>query len=187
MGAAARDRTTPLSRLPVTVATLLLASTIAGAQPAGQDSGSVTTASLRGPDDVRPLVQGGFDARIRGKLSVAFRLANQRLREVPECAQLFADLSADGLAQLRATRYQSVADTGGDRVCGRGLGAAAFTMVNSPRTIICPAFDRLTVEGAAVILLHEALHSAGQTEWPLDPSAPNSGQLNRMIRVACDL
>jgi hypothetical protein len=187
MGAAARDATTALPRLPATVAILLLVSTIAGAQPAGQGSGSVTTASLRGPDVIRPLIQGGFDARIRGKLNVAFRLAAQRLRELPECSQLFAELSTDGLARLRATRYQSVADTGGDRVCGRGLDAAAFTMVNSPRTIICPAFDRLTVEDAAVIVLHEALHSAGQTEWPLDPNAPNSGQINRMVRAACGL
>lgn len=144
-------------------------------------------ASLPRPDDLRPRIEGGFDARTRCKLNEAFRLAAERVSDLRTCAALFDDLGADGLACLRATRYQSVADTGGDRVCGRSLGAAAFTMVKSPRTIICPAFGRLTVEDAAVIVLHEALHFAGQTEWPRDPDAPNGGQINRMVREACGL
>lgn len=147
----------------------------------------ILRASLPRPGDMRPLIQGGFDARIRGKLTVAFRLAAERVSSLPACAALFADLGADGLERLRATRYQSVADTGGERVCGRGLGAAAFTMVNSPRTIVCPSFDRLAVEGAAVIVIHEALHSAGRSEWPLDPEAPNGGEINRTVRAACGL
>ncbi len=148
---------------------------------------SVTAASVPGPSEIRPHILGGFKARTRVKLNAAFGIAVQRLRDLPGCAGLFSGLGTDGLAQLRAIRYQSVADTGGERVCGRGLGAAAFTLVNSPRTIVCPGFDRLTVEGAAVIVLHEALHFAGQTEWPVDPDAPDSGEINRIVRVECQL
>ena len=91
------------------------------------------------------------------------------------------------LARLCAIRCHSVAGTGGERVCSRGLGAAAFTLVGSPRTVVCPGFDRLAIEEAAVIVLHEALHSAGLGERPLDPDAPNGGEINRLIRVACGL
>ena len=183
----AKERATHRPGLPAAIAILLSIAALAGAQPTEQATGLVTAASLRGLGDLRPLIQGGFDARVRGKLNVAFRLAAEQLRDVPACAKLFADLGADGIERLRATRYQAVADTGGERVCGRGLGAAAFTMVSSPRTIICPSFDRLAVEDAAVIVLHEALHSAGRTEWPADPNAPNGGQINRTVRIACDL
>jgi hypothetical protein len=149
--------------------------------------GSVTTASVPGPSEIRPRILGGFDVRTRVRLTVALRLADERLRNLPACSSLFDDLGADGLTRLRATRYQSVADVGGERVCGRGLGAAAFTTVGNLRTVICPGFDRLGSDEAAVIVLHEALHSAGLGEWPLDPDGQNGGEINRMVRLACGL
>jgi hypothetical protein len=138
-------------------------------------------------DEARPRILGAPDARLRVKLGVAFRIAGQRPRDVPECAQLFTGLNADGVALLGSTLYQSVADTGGERVCGRGLDAAAFTMVRSPRTIVCPAFDRLTVEDAAVVVLHEALHFAGLPESPLTPGAVSSSEINDRIADRCGL
>lgn len=145
------------------------------------------TAIAPGRVEVRPLILGGFAARTRSKLAVAFQMAAGRLHDLPVCAALFTELGANGLTQLAATRYKPVADTGGERVCGRGPSAAAFTLVGSPRTIVCPAFDRLSVEHAAVVLLHEALHSAGLGEWPADPQAPDSGAISRMVRTACEL
>lgn len=192
----ASDRKAPRTRTVLAIVALLALGTVAVAQDGGQaltvdrdDSveRDVVRASLARPGDMKPLIPGGLDPRIRGRLNVAFRLAAERVSGLPTCAALFADLGAEGLERLRATRYQSVADTGGARVCGRGLGAAAFTLVNSPRTIVCPSFERLTVEEAAVIVIHEALHFSGQTEWPRDPDAPNGGQINRMVRVACGL
>jgi hypothetical protein len=138
-------------------------------------------------DEARPRILGAPDARLRVKLGVAFRIAGQRPRDVPECAQLFTGLNADGVALLGSTLYQSVADTGGERVCGRGLDAAAFTMVRSPRTIVCPAFDRLTVEDAAVVVLHEALHFAGLPESPPTPGAMKSNEINDRIADRCGL
>ncbi|MEW6338238.1 MAG: hypothetical protein ACOY3Y_16335 [Acidobacteriota bacterium] len=135
----------------------------------------------------RPLTKGSFDACVRFRLTAAYRLAAERIAAVSDCAGLFARFGADGLTCLRSTCYEWVGDTEGEHVCKRGRGAAAFTMVRSPRTVICPVFDRLSVEHAAVVILHEALHFAGQTEWPSDPAAPTSGEINWTIRVACRL
>jgi hypothetical protein len=148
---------------------------------------STLPASVQRGTDPKPRILGGFSARTRSRLAVSFQLAVGRLQTLPACAELFAELGCDGVARLRSVRYQTVSDVGGDRVCGRGLGAAAFTTVGNLRTIVCPGFDRLGVDEAAVIVLHEALHAAGRTEWPLDPSAPNGGQINRLIRMACKL
>ena len=155
-----------------------------GAEPA---AASTWHASVKRGNDLKPRILGGFDARTRGRLAVAFRLAARQLEGFQACSALFADLGHDGVARLQAIRYQSVDDVGNERVCGRGLGAAAFTTVGNLRTIVCPGFNRLDVDEAAVIILHEALHSAGRTEWPLDPNAPNGGQINRLIRMACNL
>ena len=130
---------------------------------------------------------GGYDPSTRVRLTAALRVAAQRVRDVPACAALFERFGADGVECLRLSLYQSVARGGGEGVCARGLGSVAFTRVKSPLTTLCPTFDQLTIEQAAVAVLHEALHFAGQTEWPLDPNAPTAGEINQMVRVACEL
>jgi hypothetical protein len=47
--------------------------------------------------------------------------------------------------------------------------------VGSPSTFVCRLFQRLGDERAAVVLIHEALHHAGLTEYPQDPEAMTSG------------
>jgi len=158
-----------------------------GAAAAGRAGAASAKVAMLVPDGCRPRILGGFDARTRSRLASAFQLAARRLADLPTCSELFTRLGADGRQKLQAIRYQSVADVGGERVCGRGLGAAAFTTVGNLRTVVCPGFDRLDIDEAAVIVLHEALHGAGLTEWPLDRDAPNGGEINRTIRLACDL
>lgn len=99
---------------------------------------SVVTASIPELDAIEPRIHGYLDAHLRDELKIAFRIADHRVRNFPRCAQLFDDLGADGGAHLRATRYQSAVEVGGERICRRGAGVAAFTAVGNPRTIICP-------------------------------------------------
>ncbi len=132
-------------------------------------------------------VVGCCGARTRVKLAAALRLAAQLVTSVRSCAALFSDLGADGLERLRINHYRSAVYADALNVCRRGRGAAAFTLVGSPITTLCPAFDELTVEAAAHVVLHEALHSAGLTEWPLDPDAQDSRSINRAVQLACDV
>lgn len=170
--------------------------TVAAAQDGGQalvvdrhDSvqRDVVRASLRGPEVKRPQIIGPCNPRSQVKLAAALRLAAQRVLDVPACAALFSVQGADGLERLRIVHYRSAVHADGLGVCRRGRGAAAFTLVGSPVTTLCPAFEQLTVESAAVVVLHEALHYAGLTEWPLDPDAQDSRSINQMVRVACGL
>lgn len=132
-------------------------------------------------------VIGCCGARTRVKLAAALRRAAQLVTSVRSCAELFSDLGAEGIDRLRIVHYRSAVYADALEVCRRGRGAAAFTFVGSPITTLCPAFDELTVEAAAHVVLHEALHSAGLTEWPLDPDAPNSRSIHRVVHMACDV
>lgn len=118
---------------------------------------------------------------------MAFRLAAERLGDSPRCAAMFSRLGADGLARLRENRYLPAAGTGVERVCSRGVGAAAFTTVGNSRTVICPGFGRLDPKQAAVIVLHEALHSAGLPESPQTPGAMTSAEINDWVADRCGL
>jgi hypothetical protein len=166
---------------------LVLVAVVAVADCAEPGSGSVITASLRWQDDLRPLIVGRFNAGGRLGLESAFRVAAERLHSRGTCRALFSELGTDGLARLRDTRYQAAAEVGAERVCRRGTGVAAFTAVGSPRTIVCPGFDSLTVKQAAVIILHEALHFAGLPEGPPTPGAMSSTEINDMIADRCGL
>ena len=114
-------------------------------------------------------------------------LAVERLRELPACRQLFAALGTDGLDRLAASFYTAPISTAELRA-RRRRKASAMISVGYPRTIICsPAFGRLTRRQAAVTVLHEALHHAGLFEYPQKPGAPRSAEIDRQVKVGCDL
>ena len=50
---------------------------------------------------------------------------------------------------------------------------------------ICPAFASLKAHEAGIILIHEALHTAGMTERPSDPRALTSVQLTKLVERRC--
>jgi hypothetical protein len=67
-------------------------------------------------------------------------------------------------------------------------GSVAYTFVGGGAPIwLCREFSRLTDKGAAMIIIHEALHHAGLTEWPKDPKGMRSGRINRMVTKRCGL
>jgi hypothetical protein len=70
----------------------------------------------------------------------------------------------------------------GISICERGYAA---TIVGAPSTFVCRNFQHLSDERAALVLIHEALHHAGLTEYPQDPEAMTSARINRMVDKSC--
>ncbi len=150
--------------------------------------GSTSTTDVATSHEDAPVARtvGRVPVRERQQLKWAMALAVQRLRERPACRQLFAALGADGLARLAATFYTAPISTAELRTCRRK--ASAMTSVGCPRTIICsPSFGQLTRRRAAVTLLHEALHHAGLSEYPHEPGALRSAEINHLVKVSCGL
>ncbi len=124
-----------------------------------------------------------MNPRVREKVLAATELALQRIEEIPECAEMFTALGADGPEVLTATLYFPVANPARRaKLCPK---SPAHTLVGASATWLCPDFKRLPVERAALVLIHEALHHAGLTEYPVDPKGMTSLAINRMVKKNC--
>ena len=132
---------------------------------------------------IAPWVHTNMPPKVRKKLDAALELAGQRIREVPECRELFTGLGADGIEMLSTTLYFPIARYKDETVKCRN--AQAFTYVGEAPTSICRDFSRLSGQRAAMVLVHEALHHAGLTEAPQDPSAMTSLAINVMVKKSC--
>ncbi len=132
------------------------------------------------------LILGGMTNRVERKLQYAYPLALQRVREVDTCRDLFAKLGADGVATLDATLYRPAESERELEICSF-TSALAFTGIGRSHTRLCDSFGGQARQTAAMILIHEALHSAGMSERPHDPTALNSVQINRLVRTSCNL
>jgi hypothetical protein len=134
----------------------------------------------------RPSIDGRLPAEIGRLLRISHGLAIDRLREHGSCRTLFTQLGTDGAEILSRVRY---ARDGGRRVSPcRGTSVAAYTDLGSSQVWLCPdGFGGLDHQEATMILLHEALHHAGQPEAPHDPDALTSQELNLLVRRNCDL
>ncbi|MCP3960649.1 MAG: hypothetical protein GY719_22630 [bacterium] len=118
---------------------------------------------------------------LRRSLTVAYPIALRWLRPDTACSALFRNLGADGPKTLSSTLYFP-AEVTENPPCWR---AAAFTRVGGRVTFLCEGFSRLPASRAAVILLHEALHSAGVDEQPHDPDALTSSQITQLVARTC--
>lgn len=132
-----------------------------------------------------PRISGALNQRIDTRLREAYPVALQRVREIPECRELFSQLGADALAKFTTSIYYPTTAQMESRVCQRGV--SAFTYVSSPQTRLCRGFSSLGAERAAVTLIHEALHWAGLSEKPLDKDGMDPRDIDRMVKKACDL
>jgi len=121
-------------------------------------------------------------------LRAAFSRAELELRRNPKCRALFDEFGTDGLRELGRGRYRwaEMSGSGALEMCRR-RDAAAFTTFGTEQTCLCPGFESLGIGDAAVILVHEAPHYAGMTEWPSDPNGLTSGQINQHVRANCRL
>ena len=145
------------------------------------------TVSSGSAEDGGPILQGQFPVRLRFQVLAAVELAARQFDREAGCRALFARFGTDGRKLLRRETYRVARSNRERQTCTR-RSAAAFTTVGGSQTHLCPRrFTDLTVSRAAMILIHEALHHAGMPEWPAEPSAPTSQQLNRLIRERCRL
>ena len=149
-----------------------------------------TAVSSTTSDDVVPAVyQPSMSPKLstinRRKISDAFEVALERIREVPECRNLFTDLGADGETALSMVVFLPVG-----RAEARGgvcRGSSAYTIVGGGPVWVCRDFSRLSDTQAAMVIVHEALHHAGLNEYPKDPEAMTSREINAMVMDHCGL
>ena len=163
-------------------AILLTASPQAEAGRGRSQNKAVAEAGLRPP---KARVTRELSIREVFMLRVGFRLAFERVRELPECAALFNGLELNGPTSLALTTYTAPQEAAERAVCERG--AIAVTRAGQLRIRICPSLLNLAKEGVAAILIPEALHAAGLGEWPVDPDGPTSGDITRAVLEACAL
>ena len=132
-----------------------------------------------------PILDSALSGGVRQAVERSFPLAHQRIGGYRACGRLFARLGADGTSRLAATSYHPATPEQQRRHC-RGT-THALTLIGESRVALCLSFGRLSRAEAALILIHEALHSAGQTEFPADPKAPDSVGITRMVMAGCGL
>jgi len=116
------------------------------------------------------------------KLRAGFLVALERVQAIPQCAGLFSELDADGVEMMTTTLYTVTHPLDEQSICQT---AAAFTWVGGVHTRVCRRFSSLSVERAAMTLLHEALHHAGLTEQPMDPQGMTAREIDGMVSDAC--
>ncbi len=158
----------------------------ARAEPAsGQTGGARVSTRLV----EEPRILGEAPVYLERALASAQLTAVRWLRQRPACRMLFAELGADGLRTLGWSLYVPVPAGREGMICRSrlaGRSATAMPRVGSSVTWICPrGFVRLTPYGAAVTLIHEALHHAGLEERPPEPGAMTSAQINKLVFRRC--
>ncbi|MCH7666110.1 MAG: hypothetical protein IH936_09325 [Acidobacteria bacterium] len=166
---------------PLAIAVAVLAFGVAEARPAGRDA-----TEAAGPSFVRGKVQPYVRGRSLMVMRRGVRLAKSRLRDNSTCRQLFEAFGKDAKEVMDESRYHWVALSAEETACQQ-KHAAAFTWVGEDLTCLCPAFASLSVNDAAIALVHEALHHAGLTEQPGDPLGMTRDQIDQMVRTSCRL
>ena len=133
--------------------------------------------------DVEPRFQSSIRSRVRHKLLAGSLLALHWIVRNPSCRELFEGLEAGGVQALRRSIYVAARPGIERSICDRDV--VAFTEVGSSVTRLCPGFGRLPNRHAAVVLIHEALHSTGLREKPMDPEGLTSDQITRLVTRDC--
>jgi hypothetical protein len=131
-----------------------------------------------------PWIHPFMPESVRRKLDSALDVAIQRVREDAQCAGLFQALGGDGIRALQSSMY-FVASLSKEKTQCRT--SAAYTQVGEAPSFLCRRFAYLSDQQAATILIHEALHHAGLTEYPHDPDALPGYAINRVVRKTCKL
>ncbi len=137
------------------------------------------------PTICKPTISSEVSVKNRRKISDAFDVALERVQEVPECRGLFAELGSDGMDALARVIFIPIGRAqaqGG--VC---RGSSAYTLVGGGPIWVCREFSRLSDTQAAMVIVHEALHHAGLSEYPLDPDGMTSTLINQMVMKHCGL
>lgn len=140
-----------------------------GSGSSGGGSGSPTYGNPLTPD-------------MQFEVNHATSTALDRLRDIPSCGALFADLNrTDGVWVIQNTEYRQWQE---NTRCQTG-GVAAFTTLNRLEVYLCDRFASLSSSTQAATLIHEALHSAGLEEAPTYPDAMTSSEIQAMVNAQC--
>jgi hypothetical protein len=142
---------------------------------------------------VEPWIHPKMAPNLRAKLEAGFDIAVERVHEIAACRDLFTQLGEDGIEMLRTGLYLPVHSYRHEfLVCGRdpaansrGADILAYTKVGGTPTWICRNFARISIESAAVAVIHEALHHAGLEERPHDRLAMSSVEITDMVKDKC--
>jgi len=130
----------------------------------------------------RPAIDASVPPTIKYQLANAYDTAIRVLRKEPPCRTLFQQLGADGEDVLARSQYSDAGDNG---YCQQGI--KAFTNVGSTQIKLCRSFGELQTSSAALLLLHEALHSSGLREGPGYPNALTAREINVVVSQGCNL
>jgi hypothetical protein len=130
----------------------------------------------------RPLADYSVSPVMRYQLNIAYTIAISVLRKEPGCRALFLPLGTNGEAVLASTQYY---DAGNNHNCQEGV--PAFTTVRSTKIKLFRSFSYLQPSSAAVLLLHEALHSSGLRESPAYPNALTAKEITSVVSQGCNL
>lgn len=114
-----------------------------------------------------------------------------------ECTALFSNspLGMNGYSLLNSyityRHGEGVQDANGKVPCSEGNAAWTSCCDHKKYVFICNSFANLSMSERANVLIHEAMHVAGQREdqtgtvsGPSDP--PNTTQIQDMVRSVCD-
>lgn len=147
------------------------------------DAPAVASPDLRATRPASPVGRvPGLDLRQNAKLRSAHKLAARRVQEHPSCISLFEGTGRSGVSTLSSMEFSL---QGGD-ICRRGV--VATTTVGGTVTQLCSDWlPRLDRHELATLLIHEALHQAGLSEWPHDPEGMRSQEINEMVSSRCEL
>jgi hypothetical protein len=167
-------------------ATIACAAGLAATELLGSDrdrglvESSATAMAIEAAD---PRPASRLSERVARKLNEGIPVVKERLRSHASCRALFSRLGSDGAAKVEDASYHAASAEQERKHCRRGV--FALTTVGAPAVALCRSFARLSGQQAAIILLHEALHLAGQAEYPAVPGAPDSLAISRMVMTAC--
>ena len=128
-------------------------------------------------------IMRGMDPDDSFALKFAYKGAIKKLEKDEACRALFDDLVVDGIEALSRSRYEAALSGSEKRHCAAGV--AAYTAVGSVRVVICSHFHRLDRRTKSAVLIHEALHTAGLSEAPVDPAAMTAAEIEEMVEEAC--
>ena len=120
---------------------------------------------------------------VKAKLDRAFSISLDRVQTYPSCRALFARLGVDSAEILGSILYKRASSANEQMICRRAT--VAFTIVGRPATTLCRKFSGLADQKAAVLVLHEALHSSGLSERPHEPNGMSPADIDLMVAREC--
>jgi hypothetical protein len=132
-----------------------------------------------------PGLRRGLPDLVARRLEEGIPVAQKRLREFASCGALFTRLGSDGVVQVGGASYHAASPEQERRYCRRGVEALAS--VGGSTIALCRTFAHLSSQQAAIILIHEALHLAGQEEYPASTGAPDSRAITETVMASCQL